>query len=148
MTGNLVEMEREVWRDRTRFCRLCAKNVYNLSKMSAEAAAELIRQNEGQLCARIYQRRDGTVLTADCPVGLKRPILWFKEVFSAAATTVAACFCLAFPAFGDDARKVKDSSNGQGATTPRMLMGAICVAPPKTNSVSQVTNTPPLLGKI
>ncbi len=56
--------------DRTRFCGSCSKHVYNIASMTAEAATALIVENEGRLCVRLYKRADGTVLTADCPVGL------------------------------------------------------------------------------
>ena len=56
----------------SRFCVQCNKHVYNLSAMSASAATELVRAKEGKLCARFYRRADGTMLTADCPVGLER----------------------------------------------------------------------------
>jgi hypothetical protein len=55
--------------DRARFCAQCQKHVYNFSAMTAEEAAALIRDKEGRLCARFYQRSDGTVLTSDCPLG-------------------------------------------------------------------------------
>jgi hypothetical protein len=58
--------------DQSRFCDKCAKNVYNLSAMTTEQAEALIREKEGDLCARYYQRTDGTVLTADCPVGVRK----------------------------------------------------------------------------
>ncbi len=57
--------------DRVRFCGLCKKNVYNLSAMSREAAEQLIEERQGQLCALLYRRADGTVLTSDCPVGAR-----------------------------------------------------------------------------
>lgn len=57
--------------DRVRFCGQCQKNVYNLSAMSRWEADELIEQREGHLCVRLYKREDGTVLTEDCPVGLR-----------------------------------------------------------------------------
>ena len=57
--------------ERVRFCSLCGKNVYNLSAMTREAATKLIQEREGQLCALLYRRSDGTLLTADCPVGVK-----------------------------------------------------------------------------
>ena len=60
--------------ERSRFCRQCTKHVYNFSEMTAQETADLIREREGQLCARFYQRADGTVLTADCPVGAARPL--------------------------------------------------------------------------
>lgn len=58
--------------DRVRFCQDCKLNVYNLSDMSASEAEELILQKEGRLCVRFFQRQDGTVLTDNCPVGLRR----------------------------------------------------------------------------
>jgi hypothetical protein len=58
--------------DRIRFCDQCKKNVYNLSAMTTAEATEVIAANPGRLCARIYQRADGTVLTEDCPVGVAR----------------------------------------------------------------------------
>lgn len=57
--------------DRVRFCAQCNLNVYNLSGLRQSEAASLINQKEGRLCVRFYQRKDGTVLTADCPVGIK-----------------------------------------------------------------------------
>ena len=57
--------------ERMRFCPLCQKTVYNLSAMTREQAVKLIRQKEGKACVRLYKRRDGTVLTSDCPVGLR-----------------------------------------------------------------------------
>lgn len=57
--------------DHVRFCGQCQKNVYNLSAMSRREADELIEQREGRMCIRLYKREDGTVLTEDCPVGLR-----------------------------------------------------------------------------
>jgi hypothetical protein len=57
--------------DRVRFCASCQKNVFNLSGMKREEAIDLLRATDGRICARIYQRADGTVLSADCPVGLR-----------------------------------------------------------------------------
>ncbi|WP_437510009.1 hypothetical protein [Sorangium sp. So ce1099] len=58
--------------DRVRFCQHCEKNVYNLSEMPRGEAERLVRAAAGDLCVRLYQRADGTVLTADCPVGVNR----------------------------------------------------------------------------
>ena len=58
--------------DRKRFCGDCKLNVYNLSGMSREEAEALIMNAEGRLCVRFYKRRDGSVITGDCPVGWAR----------------------------------------------------------------------------
>src|SRR6188474_1603408 len=60
--------------DRVRFCDSCSKSVYNLSDLTATEATALIRESEGHLCVRLYRRADGTVLTADCPAGLRRVV--------------------------------------------------------------------------
>jgi hypothetical protein len=58
--------------EQVRFCSHCQKNVYNLSALSSADATALVKSKEGKLCARFYQRTDGTVLTDDCPVGLAK----------------------------------------------------------------------------
>jgi hypothetical protein len=58
--------------DRVRFCGSCKKNVYNLSTMRRDEAEALLAEREGKMCVRFFRRADGTVLTADCPVGQKK----------------------------------------------------------------------------
>jgi len=57
--------------ERKRFCADCKLHVYNLSAMTREESVELITQSEGRLCIRLFRRADGTILTKDCPVGLR-----------------------------------------------------------------------------
>ena len=57
--------------ERVRFCPQCKLNVYNLSGMSRREAEELVRSRVGRLCIRFYRRADGTLLTDNCPVGLR-----------------------------------------------------------------------------
>jgi hypothetical protein len=58
--------------ERTRHCGACDKDVYNLSGMTREEAEALIIERNGELCVRYYQRADGTILLADCTVGVQR----------------------------------------------------------------------------
>jgi hypothetical protein len=58
--------------ERKRFCGDCKLNVYNLSGMTTYDAENLLRNSEGRLCVRYFQRKDGTVITKDCPVGWAR----------------------------------------------------------------------------
>jgi hypothetical protein len=51
--------------DRVRTCGDCKKRVYNLTAMTGAEAEALIASNENP-CVRLYRRRDGTVVTADC----------------------------------------------------------------------------------
>jgi len=75
---------------RVRFCRECNRNVYNLSAMTEREARRVVAEREGRLCVRFYQRRDGTVLTSDCPVGRKRSFLLAGARAAAAVASVAA----------------------------------------------------------
>src|SRR5437870_1779112 len=73
--------------DRVRFCGQCELNVYNLSSMSRGQAEALITGTEGRLCVRFHRRKDGSILTDDCPVGLralKRRASRFKQSIVAA----------------------------------------------------------------
>ena len=58
--------------DRVRHCGECKKNVYNLSNMTRPEAEMLIAGRNGELCVRYYQRTDGTIITSDCTIGVKR----------------------------------------------------------------------------
>jgi hypothetical protein len=63
---------------RSRLCGQCSHKVHNISGMTRpEAEAFLARSfnadgtpSNGRVCMRFYRRADGTILTADCPVGL------------------------------------------------------------------------------
>src|SRR2546429_7836467 len=57
--------------ERVRFCAQCDLNVYNLSAMSRQEAESLITSTEGRLCVRFFRRKDGSILTDNCPVGLR-----------------------------------------------------------------------------
>lgn len=57
--------------ERVRSCGQCELNVYNLSAMTKAQAENLIVRTEGRLCVRFFRRTDGSILTQDCPVGLR-----------------------------------------------------------------------------
>jgi hypothetical protein len=58
--------------ERVRFCARCEKSVYNISAMPRAEAEAFIRRRDGRVCIRLYRRRDGTVITGDCPDGTRR----------------------------------------------------------------------------
>jgi hypothetical protein len=76
--------------NRKRFCDQCRLNVYNLSAMTREEAAELVLRAEGRFCAGFYRRADGTILTRDCPVGLRAA----RAAAASALRRVAAAIAL------------------------------------------------------
>ena len=57
--------------DQVRFCGRCRKDVYDLSAMQRDEAEALLLEKSDGMCARLYRRSDGTVLTADCPTGAR-----------------------------------------------------------------------------
>lgn len=57
--------------ERIRHCALCDLNVYNFAAMTRDEIRELLVRAEGRVCARLYRRADGTLLTRDCPTGLR-----------------------------------------------------------------------------
>ncbi len=83
--------------DRVRFCAHCQKNVFNLSTMGADDAAVLVREKEGKLCARMYLRVDGTLLTNDCPVGIAK---YRRNVAMSLSSAAAVMLFVAGCAFG------------------------------------------------
>ena len=66
-----ADWDQMIGSDRMRFCGQCSLNVYNLSSMTRSEAESLISRNEGRLCVRFYRRHDGSIITKDCPVGLR-----------------------------------------------------------------------------
>ena len=56
---------------RVRYCERCAKNVYNLTELDADEARLLLKESEGRLCVKFWARSDGTVITRDCPIGVR-----------------------------------------------------------------------------
>lgn len=76
--------------EKVRFCASCRKSVYNLSSMTRREAEDLMASREGGLCALMYRRVDGTVLTADCPVGRRRRVArWLRRTAASIGAAVA-----------------------------------------------------------
>lgn len=118
--------------DRVRYCGQCEKHVYDLSEMTSAEIMLLIQEKEGQFCAQLYRRRDGTVITADCAVGLRLK-LWkrLRKSVAWAASIFAIIFLPGCPMGGGNMRMPKDQ--------------LISVTPPKTPSSDP---NPPMLGNI
>jgi hypothetical protein len=57
--------------DRVRSCELCNLQVYNIASLTRQEVEAIIAKTQGRLCARLYRRADGTIITKDCPVGLR-----------------------------------------------------------------------------
>jgi hypothetical protein len=92
--------------ERVRHCTLCSLNVYNFAEMTAVVVRDLLARSEGRVCARLYRRADGTVLTRDCPTGLRA---LQRRASRAAAAVVAMLLSLPGLAFGGMTCKTRGS---------------------------------------
>lgn len=52
-------------------CKSCDLNVYQFSKLTNSEIADLMNDNNEKLCIGIFRREDGTIITKDCPLGLR-----------------------------------------------------------------------------
>lgn len=72
---------------RKRLCAQCGIDVYNINGMTSNEVRELIHNQDGRLCIRLLRRADGTVITKDCPTGVralrKRTVVYAGAVLSA-----------------------------------------------------------------
>jgi hypothetical protein len=111
--------------DRVRFCGQCAKSVFNVSAMPREEAEAMLAGSTGSnLCVRFYRRPDGTVLSGDCAVGVRRRKRR-RGIVGAIAGLLASASALAFSEY-------RESRVRMGAA-PRMSppeLGAPTLAPP------------------
>jgi hypothetical protein len=87
-----VDWNQMIGSERMRFCGQCSLNVYNLSSMTRAEAESLIARNEGRLCVRFYRRRDGSIITNDCPIGLRAIRRRMSSVVRAISSMVIGLF--------------------------------------------------------
>jgi len=100
--------------ERVRHCSLCSLNVYNVSEMTRDEVRELLMRTEGRLCGRLYRRADGTLLTRDCPTGLRA---LRRRASRVAAALIAALVSLpAFALGGRSCEKPRFRSRGSDVT--------------------------------
>ncbi len=125
--------------DRVRFCGDCKLNVYNLSAMTEDQIVGLIRETEGRLCGRFYRRPDGTILTQDCPKGIRAIVR--RRLVGVGCRVGAAVVCLTGLVGG--AQLLTSDGSGSGGQiawlvrirqwfnpSPPVIMGEIYIPPP------------------
>src|SRR5262245_11754447 len=82
---------------RRRFCAQCKLHVHDLSGMTAAEATSLLSNAAGgRVCVRLFRRADGTVLTRDCPVGLRQKLraAWARAAALWCALWAGAVSCV------------------------------------------------------
>jgi hypothetical protein len=128
--------------EHVRFCGTCEKNVYNLSSLPREEAEALLAAREGKMCVRLYKREDGTVLTSDCPVGVKR-----RRRRRAAYGAVGASLMAAAGAFGLGARSQRTMGSVMPPGTIAVSGGlSEAVPPPPATTTPPPELTAPVMG--
>lgn len=104
--------------DRKRLCCGCSKNVFNISDMSKKEAQSFLLENGTTQCMIFRRRFDGTIITDDCPVGLRKIRNACRAVYRAAASFVV--LLLAAPggmAQGTTAGATRSNSKGSNSGT-------------------------------
>jgi hypothetical protein len=114
--------------DRVRHCGACDLNVFNLSGMARAEAEALVRKRAAageRLCAQLHIRADGTILTRDCPVGLRAARLRLARAFTRLGA--AAAFLLTGAVF---ARSRQGTPTGLAGMQP---FATVCrwISPPR-----------------
>jgi Carboxypeptidase regulatory-like domain len=106
----LASWEKMTGDDRVRYCQECKLDVYNLSDMNRAEAEHLISSREGRLCVRFYRRADGTILTRDCPKGLRALTARVSRI----AAAVLSAMMTVTPVLGQSPAKANSQSQEAG----------------------------------
>jgi Carboxypeptidase regulatory-like domain len=91
--------------ERVRFCNQCRLNVYNISALTRKQAEKLIAETEGRLCAKLYRRADGTIITRDCPIGIRAIKRRVSHVANAALGAIIGIFANQTSVWAEDGHK-------------------------------------------
>lgn len=119
--------------ERVRSCDRCQHKVYNLSEMTADEAARLVQEAEGRLCVRFYRRVDGTMLTRDCPVGLRAVRMRAARALSAAFASVTMLFGIS----------LAGKSRAEQPTFVRWVLNKVDPEPVRTGQIRSLPMAPP-----
>lgn len=127
--------------DKTRFCGQCRLHVHNLSAMSRVEAESLLSCG-GSICVRLYRRADGTVLTQDCPVALRRKSRRRLAIAAVVSASVAAALLGALSAFHRDVDSMRHSESKVSTAAPRAEPIQGEVSEPPASPTPQVAPPP------
>jgi hypothetical protein len=124
---------------RSRFCKQCELNVHNISDMSREEAESFLMEATGRVCVRMYRRADGTILTQDCPVGVRAFRVRVGQMVASAVAMFGVLVCsVSYAAFGQRGkeRASKTVESLIKMTEPEIvpahllpMMGDVCILP-------------------
>lgn len=98
--------------NRIRHCHACNLNVYNFSEFSEAEIRKLLASRKGRLCGRLFRRHDGTVITENCPVGLKKVVRRISRIAGAILSVVIPSIGGAPAAIAQSYTRTNVSSSG------------------------------------
>lgn len=131
--------------ERKRHCDLCSLNVYNISEMTRAEAKTLIRNSEGRFCARVYRRADGTVITKDCPVGIRAYRKKIAAIAGAALSMVLGLFSAGFGQSDPKKQNEPATTTGERKNDNTVKNNAVISGKLTDDAGKAVPNTPVIL---
>lgn len=129
--------------DRTRFCWMCTQNVYNIEDLTRAEANKLLSGANGEVCIRVFKRPDGTILTKDCPVGLRQVRERVKAFSARACATVAVLISIV--SLRTDIASALNAGTVAGATVAGATVGGGTVGSGTIGGAAPVESAQPAL---
>ncbi len=130
--------------DRVRHCSGCSKNVYNISDMTRNEANEFLRINGSTPCMTFYRRKDGTILTDNCPVGLRKLRDRYMRIKQIVAGFIA--FVLSAPQTFAQEAPVNPATKGSAPSRGQPVPFTHKIAVPGMIMIAKPQPAPNLLG--
>lgn len=122
--------------DRMRHCAHCDRPVYNVARLSREEVMALFKEGERPPCLQLWRRADGTLITADCPVGRRRLRARRRGRIAAAAMAALMAAC----------GRASRSTVLVGDVQPRPLQGKVQLIEPAPTKPPRRHRPPQRLG--
>ncbi|MDH3493918.1 MAG: carboxypeptidase-like regulatory domain-containing protein, partial [Acidobacteriota bacterium] len=91
-----VEWDSMTGDEQKRRCDLCELDVYNIEEMTRRQVARLLSMPDGRICGRIRRRADGTIVTRNCPKGIRDYGFRMARIAGAALSAVLAMFSITY----------------------------------------------------
>lgn len=113
-----ADWETMVGTERERFCSSCALNVYNISSMGSLEAERFLAERAGsKVCVQFFRRKDGTILSDNCPKGLRAMRDRSKQLLRLASSFVALLVSNFAAALASEPAKAKPINSSSSASS-------------------------------
>lgn len=104
--------------ERERFCSSCALNVYNISSMGSLEAERFLAERAGsKICVQFFRRKDGTILSDNCPKGLRAMRDRSKQILRIASSFVALVVSNFAAALANEPAKAKPINSSSSTSS-------------------------------